>query len=236
MRSCITALLFLLCTVPLARAQEADSNAVTGVYSLGQGLLCFNLGLLNWTDSVPVYRDTGLSQLQTVLTAEQTDCPECMGCAEPATFFPGSFHPLFCGGGKGPAFICTRTTAGYHEIIMDTLGTRVYVPWQYGNYRSWEQYLLQEAAAGEYMRFVRQWDSTILYDQPYPIEALPAPDSHLQVKLALKDVDDLLFYPVAVQGYWMKLKARRGKQFKGYCWIIWRNENQLLHWFAWRAD
>ncbi|PSK88817.1 hypothetical protein [Taibaiella chishuiensis] len=233
MASRILLILYLLTITAVARALTPG-----GDYSLGTGLLelARTHHVLQWTDTVPVYRDTGLTQLQTQLTVAQTNCPQCMACAEPNSFYEGPFQPFQCGGGNGPAFICTRVTPRYFEILADTTGARAYIPAAYGRYASWEQYLLAEAAAGEYFRIVRQWDTSVLYDKPYPEGQLPAADKYYCAGVKLVHPDDLKFVPVAVQGHWVKLNAMRNKRLAGYCWVIWRDERRLYHWFAWNAD
>lgn len=228
-------LLFVLCLLHCVSVGTAQPG---NTYTLGLGLLSFGSRTLplSWTDTIPVYKDSALTVLQTMLDISQTDCPSCMACAEPQTYYGGPFLTFSCGGGKGPSFIYTRSGKQFHEIITDTSGTRAYIPLAYGTCYTWEQYIHNEAAAGEYFRINRQWDTTTLFNKPYPENALPVSDSGYLAPLALTDVDDLKFYPVAVQGHWLQLKAKAGRKSMGYCWIIWRNDKQLFKWFAWRAD
>ncbi len=228
----ILILVYLFCT---ATGVPAWSQA--GGYTLGTGLLelASVRQVLLWTDTVPVYNDTGLTQLQTRLTIDQTTCPQCLACAEPVAFYEGPYRPFLCGGGNGPAFICTRITARYFEILTDTAGTLAYIPAAYGRYTTWERYLPAEAKACAYFRIVRQWDTTVLYDKPYPAGQLPPADKYACVGVKLHQPDDLKFYPVTVAGHWVKLKAMKGNKPVGYCWIIWRDERRLYHWFAWDA-
>lgn len=223
----------LFCWPVISRAQDKR-----GAYTLGTGLLLLQGKSLplSWTDTLPVYHDSTLSRLWARLDVTQTDCPECMACAEPQTYHQGSFHPFSCGGGAGPAFVCTRAAASFYEIITDTAGTRAYIPAQYGRYLSWKQYILGQAKQGEYFRITRPSDNTVLYDKPYPLEALPEAGSGFTYGLSWPDIDAYRFYPVAVQGVWLQLKAVQGRDTKGYCWIIWRNDSRLYKWFAWRAD
>lgn len=233
MHTKVIVVLYLLCCSFVTAAQEKLPG-----YTLGSGLLRLNAKTLpiSWQDTIPVYRDPALTQLWTNLTIEQTNCPECMACAEPERFYQGPFHPFICGGRNGPSFICTRSGNQFHEIITDSSGTRAYVPVQYGAYDTWEQYILGQAKQGDYFRIIRDWDSTVLYDKPYAAEALPAAGSGFMSGVSFADISDFKFYPVAVQGTWMKLKAVSGRKAMGYCWIIWRNENHLYKWFAWHAD
>lgn len=228
--------LMILCF--LFRPFIAGAQHKPGAYTLGTGLLLLNGKSLplSWTDTLPVYQDSALARLWTMLDVTQTDCPECMACAEPQTYYRGRFHPFSCGGGAGPAFICTRATTRFYEIVADTTGTRAYIPAQYGRYLSWKQYILGQAKQGEYLRITRPSDQTVLYDKPYPLEALPETGPSFTYGLSWPDTDAYRFYPVAVEGVWLQLKAVQGKDTKGYCWIIWRSDSRLYKWFAWRAD
>lgn len=228
-------LLFVLYLLHSAVACIAQPG---NAYTLGLGLLNFGGKTLplSWNDTIPVYKDSALTVLWTRLDITQTNCPSCLACAEPEIYYGGPFFTFSCGAGKGPSFIYTRSGKQFHEIITDTSGTRAYIPAVYGTCATWEQYILIEAGQGEYFRINRQWDTTILFNRPYPGSALPASDSSHLSPLSFANTDDLKFYPVTVKGNWLQLKAMSGRKRVGYCWIIWRNEKQLFKWFAWSAD
>lgn len=205
---------------------------------LGTGLVVFE-GLhysLNWDKPIPLFKDTTCTSLSFNLAAADTHCPTCMACAEPTAYHSGPYRPFQCGGGEGLAFVCTNSAKNYREIIIDSVGTRAFLNNRTGVYYSWTNYLLKRTRKGDYFRIVRQWDSTVLYDRPYNLNDLPEPDSNLAAGIKFRDFSDWHFYPVAVQGYWVKLKAMDGNRSKGYCWVIWRNEGRILNWFAWRAE
>lgn len=222
---------FLFCN--LVYAQD-NSNA----YHFGTGLVVFEgpqYGLL-WEKQIPLFKDSMCTSLWFNLAAKDTRCPTCMACAEPIEYHNGNFRPFNCGGGEGVAFICVNVAKNYREVIVDSIGTRAFLNNRTGVYYSWQNYFLKKARKGDYFRIERQWDSAVLYDRPYAINALPAADSHLAVGVKFRDFSYWRFYPVAVKGYWVKLKAMDGKQLKGYCWLIWRNDKEILNWFAWRAE
>ena len=211
-------------------------KAQSPAYTLGQGLLIFNeQNTTFFTKPIFLYKDSLLKKMLVKLELSQTTCPTCMLCAEPEESYPGKIHPLFCGSGNGMQFICTGNTKHYSEIIIDTFGAKAYVKKGMGSFYNWNSYMQMKARQGEYFMFVRQWDSTVLYDKQYDLNNLPAADKDLLVGLAIENVSGIEFYPVLVQGYWMKLRYRDKKGRSCYCWFIWRNEKEWLNGFKFHA-
>lgn len=203
--------------------------------TLGSGLYTIDNILIS-KFKIPVYKDSLKKVLYTNIIPSITNCPTCMECAEPISYYKGKLQPFSCGGANGINFICTRVTAASYEIIIDTTGTKVYASKDKGKFYSWDLYMKHRAKQGDYFEFNRQWDKTILYDKIYNLHKLPVPDKKLQVKLNLNNIDTYRFYPAQVNGYWMKLKILEDKKLIGYCWIIWRNEKQWLKGFKFRTD
>ncbi|XZF14541.1 hypothetical protein ACTHGU_00240 [Chitinophagaceae bacterium MMS25-I14] len=188
-------------------------------------------------DPVKLYKDSACRQVLTIMTPDSTTCPECMNCAEYERHYHGSIHPFICGSGNGLNFICTAVYAAGFEIEIDASGRNAYLPKEAGKFYDWNSYYQWQAGRGEYFVFSRQWDSTVLYDKQYDQSALPAAtDSLLQAGTHFKDIDDLHFHPVVINGYWMKLIATYDKDTAGYCWIIWRNKDSVLCGFHFRTD
>lgn len=202
---------------------------------LGTGLLVIYEPLQS-TYSFPLYKDSACRQLLMQVTPEQTTCPVSMLAAEPEAHHSGPVDPFICGGGMGLQFIYTRSTARFSEIYIDTNYTKAYVKPGTGKYYTWDRYFRDRAAMGDYFEFDRSYDSNILYKRPYPEDALPPAGKTLQVGTHFKDLSDLRFYPVRVQGYWMQLRAVRDKRTMGYCWVIWRSDKAWLIGFKFRTN
>ncbi|MDJ0365779.1 hypothetical protein QMK33_11500 [Hymenobacter sp. H14-R3] len=203
---------------------------------LGVGLLVLNEQNTSFfRKPPPLFSDSLLATRLPTLTPERTTCPTCMACAEPVAYHKGKIQPFICGS-EGMEFICTKKAAGYTEISIDKLGKKAYLQPGAGIFYTWNGYMRHQASQGDYFTFVRQWDRTVLYDQPYDLRRLPRPTAALLVGLKIKNISDLKFYPVLVKGYWMKLRFTEDGNAMRYAWVVWRNEKAWLHGFQFRTD
>ena len=215
--------------------QPTHSPAPTD--QLGAGLLVLTeQDTRFFSRPVPLFRDSLLRQPLPGLTPERTTCPTCMRCAEPQEYYHGPVRPFSCGGGDGMQFICPKATRTYTELVLDTLGHHAYLRPGVGTFYTWNRYMQERAQQGDYFQFERQWDRHVLYDQPYDLRHLPPPGPNQLVRLRIPDVSDVKFYPVLVQGYWLKLRYTRENGAMGYCWVVWRNEKAWLLGFKFRTD
>lgn len=184
---------------------------------------------------VALYQDSLARKRLFLLSPERTTCPTCLLCAEPTEYYKGPVQPFSCGGGYGIAFICHRATRRYRELAIDTLGRRAYLLPSVGTFYTWNDYMKLCARRGDYFQFVRQWDRTVLYNQPYDLRHLPPPSRNLLVGLRIPGISDVKFYPVLVQGYWLKLRYTRSNGTTGTCWVVWRNAARWLIGFRFRS-
>lgn len=183
----------------------------------------------------PLYRDSISGSVLTVLTLQQTNCPECMSCAEPDRFHTGTILPFLCGSGR-LSFICTGTGSNRYQIRIDSIGQVAYLSKTAGTFYTWNDYFRKQAAQGEFFSFDRAYDTTILYDKPYERAALPKADRTFRVHLQYEESEFLRFYPVQVKGYWMQLKIMEDTATIGYCWMIWRDEKHWLKGFQFNPE
>jgi hypothetical protein len=160
-----------------------------------------------------------------------------MLCAAPQNYYDGILKPFICSSLEGIVFICEQQDSNKYEVFIDTLGNVAYVPKTAAiQYQSWETYMVKQGERGEYISFIRQWDSTVIYDKKYDLNYLPKADSNRFVGVKINDLDDVRFYPVSIDNYWMKIKGVRSRKTTGYYWVIWRNEKNWLVNFTFRAD
>ncbi len=234
MKSTILLLISFLSSSFCAQLACGQSRPLS--YNLGAGLLVLDEQNTNsFTKPIPLFRDSLLTSPLLNLTPAQTTCPTCMVCAEPVAYHKGKIQPYSCGI-DGIEFICPKATAAYTAIVIDKLGKRAYLKPRMGNFYTWDSYVRRSARAGNYFMFVRQWDRTVLYDQPYDLRHLPRPNNALLVGLKIRYISGLKFYPVLVKGYWMKLRFTDDGKTTRYCWFVWRNEKEWLHGLQFRTD
>ncbi|MGI4874778.1 MAG: hypothetical protein ACRYFX_26795 [Janthinobacterium lividum] len=238
MTSKITLTLLLASLVlPGCTEQPAHQALAAPFDKLGAGLLVLTEQHTRFfADSIPLFQDSLTQHHLLSLTPERTTCPTCMQCAEPTAYHHGPIQPFECGGGEGIKFICLKATRRYTELVLDTLGHRAYLRPGTGTFYTWKQYMQERARQGDYFQFVRQWDRHILYDQPYDLRHLPPPGKDLLVGLTIQNLDDVKFYPVLVQGYWLKLRYQPDTGLERTCWVVWRNEKAWLLGFKFRTD
>jgi len=227
-------LTLFLCCFFVSSAIHAQQS---GDYNLGSGLVVFGGGPLdiNFNESITYYTDT--TELKPMhFTVEQTNCPNCMICAEPTQYYNGVVHPFLCGY-QGLCFVTTNQSKNWRDIIVDSTGKKLYVKANQGVYYSWRDWMILQGKKGEYMMRQSYNDGLILYDKPYDLQHLPVPNKQHVVKLKLQNIEDLRFVPVDVKGYWVKLKVTDyWHKTYGYCWIIWRTETDWTFGFKWHAD
>ena len=204
-------------------------------YHLGIGMLVLTRETTSGFARMPaLFGDSLLTTRLPALTHEGTTCPTCMECAEPTSFYKGPIQPFSCDV-EGMQFICTKKAAGYLEIIINKRGKRAYLKPGTSTFYTWNGYMRHQASLGDYFMFVRQWDRTVLYDQPYDLRHLPRPNAAQLVGLKIPGISDLKFYPVLVKGYWMKLRFKEDGQPTRYAWFVWRTETEWRHGFQFRS-
>ncbi|PZP48892.1 MAG: hypothetical protein DI598_09160 [Pseudopedobacter saltans] len=199
-------------------------------YNLGDGVVIVQYK--NYEKNfklIVLYKDSSCKIPFIKLLAENTNCPTCFGCAEPTHYYKGPIKPFSCNLMNGIVFVGRKCGNNAYQIFTDRSGTVAYIaPNVDTKYYTWSQYMNDRSNNGDYFLFVRQWDSTVIYNKKYSLKHLPKPNRSLQVGTHIKDIDYVKFYPMLVDGYWMKLKAKRNDRTIGYYWVIWRNETEWL--------
>jgi hypothetical protein len=231
LRCCILPVLVVFCHN--AQGQEKVN------FCLGDGVVVvkYEPWKTNDSKSVVLYKDNKCTIPFVNLTIDNTNCPKCMECAEPESYYNGLLRPLICSASEGIVFAGEKYGEGEYKIFIDTTGLIAYAPKHSSLiFFSWSDYMIGRGRKGEYFSFDRSWNHNVIYNRKYEINSLPKANKEFIVGTKIKDIEDVKFYPVLVDGYWMKIKGIKNGQWIGYYWIIWRNEKDWLIDFSFNPD